>query len=95
LDDARHPSHGGGSSFTDKKKKAINITPTTTAINDNFTTPTLQQRLSLLQIARVEPFGEPAVERSEKFASLLRLPLIAPQGKDRSTASARQARRIS
>ena len=33
----------------------------------------LQQRLSLLQIARAEPFGEPAVHRSEQFARLLRL----------------------
>ena len=33
----------------------------------------LQQRLRLLQIARVEAFGEPAIMRSEQFASLLRL----------------------
>jgi hypothetical protein len=31
-----------------------------------------QQRLRFLQIERVEPFGEPAVNRSEQFASLLR-----------------------
>ena len=35
----------------------------------------LQQRLRLLQIARVEPFGEPAVDRSEKLASLATLAL--------------------
>ena len=39
----------------------------------------LQQRLRLLQIARVEPFGEPAVDRSEQFARLLRLALVAPE----------------
>ena len=39
----------------------------------------LQQRLRLFQIARVETFGEPAVDRSEQFASLLRLPLVAPE----------------
>src|SRR5580704_11059183 len=33
----------------------------------------LQQRLRLFQIARVEAFSEPAVDRSEQFASLLRL----------------------
>ena len=39
----------------------------------------LKQRLCLLQVARVEPFGEPAVHRSEQFASLLRLALVAPE----------------
>jgi hypothetical protein len=38
----------------------------------------VEQRLSLLQIARVEPFGEPAVHRSEQVASLIPLALIAP-----------------
>ena len=27
---------------------------------------------------RVEAFGEPAVKRSEQFASLLRLPMVTP-----------------
>jgi hypothetical protein len=36
-------------------------------------------RLGLFQIARVEPFGEPAINRSEQFASLLCLPLVAPK----------------
>ena len=39
----------------------------------------VEQRLSLLQIERIEPFGEPAVNRSEKFASLLLLALVAPE----------------
>jgi hypothetical protein len=39
----------------------------------------LQQRLRLLQIERVEAFREPAVHRSEQFASLLRLPLVTPE----------------
>ena len=34
----------------------------------------IEQRLGLLQIERVETFGEPAIDRSEQFASLLRLP---------------------
>ena len=34
----------------------------------------LQQRLRRLQIARVKPFSEPAVNRSEQFARLLHLP---------------------
>jgi hypothetical protein len=37
----------------------------------------VEQRLRLLQIARVEAFGEPAIDRREKIASLLRLFLIA------------------
>jgi hypothetical protein len=45
----------------------------------------LQQRLHLLQIDRVEAFGEPAVDRSEKIAGLLPLALIAvePRHADR------------
>jgi TolB-like protein/class 3 adenylate cyclase/Flp pilus assembly protein TadD len=39
----------------------------------------IQQRLRLLQIARIEPFGEPAVDRSEKLASLIPFALIAPE----------------
>ena len=39
----------------------------------------LQQRPGLLQIARVESFGEPAVDRSKQFASLIPLALIAPE----------------
>jgi hypothetical protein len=38
----------------------------------------VEQGLSFLQIKRVEAFSEPAVDRSKQFASLLRLPLIAP-----------------
>ena len=37
----------------------------------------IKQRLSLFQIERVEAFDEPAVDRSEKIASLLPLALIA------------------
>ena len=39
----------------------------------------VEQRLSLLQIERVEAFGEPAVDRSEKIAGLIPLALIAPE----------------
>ena len=39
----------------------------------------LQQRLRLLQIERVEAFREPAVDRSEQFARLLPLALVAPE----------------
>jgi hypothetical protein len=38
-----------------------------------------EQVLGLFQIERVEAFSEPAVDRSEQVASLLRLPLIAPE----------------
>jgi hypothetical protein len=38
-----------------------------------------QQRLRVLQIARLEPFSEPAVNGSEQSVSLLRLALIAPE----------------
>src|SRR5262249_41359813 len=39
----------------------------------------LQQRLRFLQIARVKPIREPPVDRSEHFASLLQLALVAPE----------------
>jgi hypothetical protein len=39
----------------------------------------LQQRLRLLQIARVEPLSEPPVNRSQQFARLLHLALVAPE----------------
>ena len=41
-----------------------------------------EQRLRLLQIARVEPFREPAVDRSKQFARLLRLTLVAPEARE-------------
>ena len=37
----------------------------------------IEQRLRLLQIMRVEAFSEPVVDRSERFASLLRFALVA------------------
>jgi hypothetical protein len=42
----------------------------------------LQQRLRLLQIARVEPFREPPVNRSQQFARLLHLALVAPEASE-------------
>ncbi len=39
----------------------------------------IQQGLSLLQIERVEAFGEPVIDRSKQFARVVMLPLIAPQ----------------
>jgi tetratricopeptide (TPR) repeat protein len=39
----------------------------------------VEQRLSLFQIAHVETFSEPAVDRSEQVASLIPLALIAPE----------------
>jgi hypothetical protein len=39
----------------------------------------VEQGLSLFQVARVEAFGEPAVDRAEKIASFLRHPLVTPE----------------
>ena len=39
----------------------------------------VKQSLRLLQIARIEPFSEPAIDRSEKIAGLIPLALIAPE----------------
>src|SRR5262249_53283864 len=39
----------------------------------------LQQRLRLLQIARVKPLHKPPVNRSQQFARLLHLALVAPE----------------
>ena len=42
----------------------------------------IEQCLRLFQIKRVEPFGEPAVDRSKKLASLLRLALRTPETRE-------------
>ena len=42
----------------------------------------LQQRLRLLQIARVESLRKPPVNRSQQFPSLLRLALVAPEARE-------------
>ena len=39
----------------------------------------IEQRLGLLQIERVEAFGEPAIDWGEKIAGLIPLALIAPE----------------
>ena len=39
----------------------------------------IEHGLGLLQVERFEAFGEPAVDRSEQFSSLLRFPLITPE----------------
>ena len=39
----------------------------------------LEERLRFLQIARVKPLSEPAVNRSQQFARLLHLALVAPE----------------
>ena len=38
-----------------------------------------EQRLRLLEIAGLEPLSEPAVNRSEQFACLAHLALVAPE----------------
>jgi hypothetical protein len=39
----------------------------------------VKQCFRLFQIARIKPFSKPAVDRSEKLASLLPLALVAPE----------------
>jgi hypothetical protein len=39
----------------------------------------LQQRLRLLQIARIEPLGEPPVNRSQQFTRFLHFAVVAPE----------------
>ena len=39
----------------------------------------IEQRFGLFQIERVEALGEPSIDRSEKFAGLVPLALIAPE----------------
>ena len=39
----------------------------------------IEQCFGLLQIARVKPFGKPAVDRREQITGLLPLVLIAPE----------------
>ena len=47
----------------------------------------VEQRLRLLQIERVEALGEPAVDRSEKLASLIPLALIAPEARETGSST--------
>jgi hypothetical protein len=42
----------------------------------------LQQRLRVLQIARVVAFRKPIINRSKQFAGLLRLALVAPEASE-------------
>jgi hypothetical protein len=42
----------------------------------------VEQLLRLLQIARVETFRKPPVNRSQQFASLLHLALVAPKTRE-------------
>src|SRR5262249_46363970 len=49
------------------------------SLTGTLTKPTLRATPSLLQIARVEPFREPPVNRSQQFARLLHLALVAPE----------------
>jgi hypothetical protein len=39
----------------------------------------IEHSLGLLQIERAKAFGEPAIDRNEKIAGLIRLVLIAPE----------------
>jgi hypothetical protein len=52
----------------------------------------VKQCPGLLQIKRVEAFGEPAVDRSEKLASLIPLPLVAPEPRHAMAAQLRGLR---
>ena len=38
-----------------------------------------QQRFGVLQVSRIEPLGEPPVDRGEEIAGLLALALVAPE----------------
>src|SRR5271154_1483149 len=42
----------------------------------------LEQRLGFFQVERIEAFGEPAIDRSEKIAAFLPLALIAPEPRE-------------
>jgi len=44
----------------------------------SFRRQPIEQRLGLLQIARIEALGEPAIHRSEKITRFIPLALIAP-----------------
>ena len=48
-------------------------------VNQSLRRQLLQQRLRLLQIKRVKALGEPAVDRTDEFARLLHLALVASE----------------
>src|SRR6476660_3135126 len=56
--------------------------PSRRLLSDPLFRQLLQQLLRLLQIARIEPLGEPAVHRSQQFARLLNLALVAPEASE-------------
>jgi len=45
----------------------------------SFTTQAVEHSPGFFQVARVEAFRKPTVDRGEKFSGLISLPLIAPQ----------------
>jgi len=47
-----------------------------------FIPPAPQQRLGVFQIARVEAFGEPGVERGEEGAGVVALALALPESRE-------------
>ena len=51
-------------------------------INKPLRRQLLEQRLRFLQIARVESFRKPPVNRSQQFARLLRLALVNPKARE-------------
>ena len=42
----------------------------------------LNQRLRLLQILRIKPFGKPSVNLRQQFVSFFLLPLLLPQARE-------------
>jgi hypothetical protein len=67
----------------DVSRSAIRRRPSERFASARFVAPSSSQRVEqnfgLLQVERVEPFGEPAVDRREEIAGRVPLALVAPQ----------------
>jgi hypothetical protein len=60
-------------------KTLLEVRASSAAYKGSISGQLFEQRFGFLQIARVESLCEPAVDRSEKLASLLPLTLLAPE----------------
>jgi len=78
---AEHVDEKRGKENDEEGRESIKATPkfAFAPAHGHFSPQLVKQGLSLLKIARVEAFGEPAIDRGEKIAGLIAFALIAPE----------------
>src|SRR5262245_17775746 len=60
----------------------VTVKPRAISMSASASAQLVEQRLGVLQVARVEAFGEPAVDRGEEIARFGALALIAPEARE-------------